>query len=326
MSRKIRSIPAELRYITAIQLWNEENCKHTLSLPFNYQGGTWFWSRQNDLPCFLHEIDSSHFSIWHVMIAFESLDSSLRTGGFLETCAAMGLKYWWAAGIKHAKDIQGMTKEDEEIILYQSLLSAASFGHVEMVNFILSRLHYPAHDYASKVLTTTSKTPLHFLPMLRGSDEDIENIASQLASVGFDVNKAISSRDWLPPLGIELYGTPLHVATRLRSLPAVKALIRLGADPLVTSRTSRSPLEEAICLHLPEVVYIMSESQHSCGEKLRDSFKAIGTVSSKGIFDKWLLHPPADSYQSAMAKGFTETVRVIRGMCCEEQFQCPFVS
>jgi hypothetical protein len=287
-------VSRDLKYISMIQAWNEQNCSHIRRRAFQFQGNTYFWTRTHDTKRFFADINASEFSIWYVIITFESLESTLQTEDFFSACASIGALLCWTSAMDYASNVQNISQEELEAVIHNSVLAAKRNGHSNLCTTILGRLGTKhRRGFASRVTGQRAKKPLHFLAFVKADEGRLKELASELSHFGFDLfaNQAIYNRTWLPPLGIELHGTPLDMAVRLRSLPAVKALISIGAKPTEVSPVDpRSPLELAICLHFSEIVDYMFYNCPMGGVSPRAFVANLGTTSPKGVFDMWLLH------------------------------------
>ncbi|KAH8687941.1 hypothetical protein BGZ60DRAFT_19573 [Tricladium varicosporioides] len=311
-----------LQYISMIQLWNKENSSYVRDQPFNLQGTTFFWKKNTDMARFLDEVRTGPLSIWDITIEFESLDSSLQSAGFFEACAAFGTNAWWIMAMDFAHTEQNISTEQKQVVFYNCLIAALQNGQ----SFFIDTMEAQAdeaflRDLASTVIKEKSNSPFHFLPLYSTDDTKLQRVASRLLDMGFGqtINQNLTKRRWLRPLGVGVYGTPLHMAVRVRSLPAVKALMNAGSSPFeMTGPVGDSPLELAICLNLHEIVRFMLDGTMISDGIVQSSTRALGKLSDKGIFDNWLLHSrgsqPTDPLMSDIQRTIQELSRQFGGL------------
>ncbi|KAG4433058.1 hypothetical protein IFR05_011452 [Cadophora sp. M221] len=174
-------------------------------------------------------------------------------------------------------------------------------------------------------------SPLHRL--VNFSDESIETLASALITGSTErpgpcrahINTFPTTGTGIffyPEHCMELFGTPLHWAVRTRNLKLVQILITLGADINARWTGSRtwesdvekplwlaiSPLDVAVCFHLPEIVAELLDrgAERSGGSYFRQphsAFNCIGLASTP--FSRFIIHG-ANARQAVI-----ETVQVL---------------
>jgi ankyrin repeat protein len=116
------------------------------------------------------------------------------------------------------------------------LLQASRAGHFEVCEFLMR------NGATAGLASVWGETPMHFLIF---DNEKIDSIADMM------VGKKANTHAWVPinPRAQDdgfTCGTPLHYATVRNHIQAIKALLRLGADPFYTSAKLEIP--SAICL------------------------------------------------------------------------------
>ena len=159
-------LPPPIQYIGMIQSWSKKNSCYVRDQPFNLQGATFFWKKSADMARFLDEVRSGPLSIWDITIEFESLDSSVQTAGFFETCAAFGSNAWWTMAMEFAQYEQNISTEQKEVVFYNCLIAALQNGE----SFFIDTMEAQASQsflegLANTVIEERSKSPFHFLPL-----------------------------------------------------------------------------------------------------------------------------------------------------------------
>lgn len=142
------------------------------------------------------------------------------------------------------------------------LMCACISGHLDCAVFLLERGADPS------VSTQTMETPMHWLCNF---DEDaIPVIAKKLRDAGVSIDTPCHGEredrgpiwtDWEKLYSVPV--TPLGRAVILKSLPAIRALLALGADPLArpkwgeNGKPARSAIELAALLTLPHILEVL---------------------------------------------------------------------
>ena len=179
-----------------------------------------------------------------------------------------------SAGV--AGDVEALEKllisEDlSHALLSEAILSSCKCGQYGTLRSLLSKCYV----YEGSAM---EHTPLHWLIMFK--EPELSQLTQMLVN---GESEAISSRNGIcskmlgsmptsiasfPEHCMELFGSPLHWAVRVRHLPLVRILIDLGADvnlrwkapqqlssdPTTTHIPNYSPLDLATAFHIPEIV------------------------------------------------------------------------
>jgi ankyrin repeat protein len=306
-------LPPRVQYIGMIQLWNKENCSYVRDQPFSFQGTAFLWKKKVDMARFIDEVRAGPLSIWDITIEFESLDSSLQSAGFFEACVAFGTNAWWTMAMDYAQYEQNISTEQKQVVFYNCLIAALQNGQSFFID-AMEALEDEGflRDIANKIIEERSSSPFHFLPLYSTNEAKLQSVASKLLSMGFGqtVNQNLTKRQWLRPLGVGVYGSPLHTAIRVRSLPAVRALMEAGASPFeTTGSVEDSPLELAICLNLHEIVQFILDRKMISNDLVQSCTQALGKISSKGIFNNWILHPRGSPSTNRLSTSIQNTIR-----------------
>ncbi|OCL01651.1 ankyrin [Glonium stellatum] len=156
-------------------------------------------------------------------------------------------------------------------ILSDALVAACKYGHFQSALLLLSK----CQAYRSP---STQPTPLHWLIMF--DESQVAHLAKILVHgppgespnrngiCGKLLDAVPESTVNFPEQCMDLLGSPLHWAVRIRHLPLVRILIELGADvnlrwkarreldtePSTTRLPSYSPLDLAVAFHCSDVV------------------------------------------------------------------------
>ncbi|KAF2248891.1 ankyrin [Trematosphaeria pertusa] len=171
-------------------------------------------------------------------------------------------------------------------ILYEhgntSLTLVSKFGITDTTHLLLDK------GASAALPDADGSTPLHWLFMY--PPEDLQNIAFRLTNErdGFvfpgDIDDKIhvpsainhvvpfaSPINLDPQLPIQLSGTPLAFAVFVHCKKSVKALLQLGADPLLglpvagQEGQAGSALAVAFCLHMADILELLLEHLVTCG-------------------------------------------------------------
>lgn len=180
-----------------------------------------------------------------------------RGDGLLHMAAAMGN----VAALKHLvekynPDINCPNQVKSET----PLLCACRGGHLDCALYLLDKGASPdGNQFAAE-------TPLYWLCAFK--DEDIPEIARRLVEAGANIRneghqRAIRQRPqgvWADPEDMfTLPVSPLSRAVMMQSLPSVRTLLALGADPLegLSTFSSVCPVVLAAVLTLPRILEVM---------------------------------------------------------------------
>ena len=139
-----------------------------------------------------------------------------------------------------------------------SLVCACRSGQFDCAAFLIEA---GARAVASDI---GEEAPLHWLGA--SADGEIEPLARMLVAAGADseqpsgIGRRWMSADWEQLFQVSV--TPLDRAVLMKSLPAVRILLKLGADPLLnknpkTSSIGQSVAELAAILTLPEILEVL---------------------------------------------------------------------
>lgn len=175
-------------------------------------------------------------------------------------------------------------------VLSEALLAACRCGQFPAAMSLLSK----CRKYHG---STTQPTPLHWLIMF--NESEVSQLARILVS-GESISSSESKRvcdDLLntmpkstvnfPEHCLELLGSPLHWAVRVRHLPLIRILIELGADvnlrwkaprflssePAMGRVPNYSPLDLAVVFHIPDAVDILLRAGASVVSTCDDSYR-----------------------------------------------------
>jgi hypothetical protein len=137
----------------------------------------------------------------------------------------------------------------------------------------------------------------------------IKEVANRFVRKGVDPNMFSTQQNLWVPVVIEGFpfpaggSPPLGTAVWLRSVPSVKTLLALGADPLLTGpeeiqHMRHSPLHLAVSLRLHEIVELIFNHLSSCKRELANPNYAKDfllwifgeVVGSKDLWRRWATH------------------------------------
>ena len=177
---------------------------------------------------------------------------------------------------------------------YTPLLMACTSGSLGAVRKLLDNGADPTMG------NKDGETPLHWLSMFEEEEIPIAakllfRHARQLSVVArgtcLDVEGAFHHLSMAP-------GTPLHRAIGRRSLPAVRSLLGLGADPLLVDQIDMTPIGLAAKLHLTDILELLHSRttpwrpNQDHGPNLRLFNFAINDADPLALFmihgDRWL--------------------------------------
>lgn len=187
------------------------------------------------------------------------------------------------------------------------LLSACIGGHFDCAVFLLDRGASPSGHIAGAL------SPLHWLCNFQ--EVEMPAIAKRIKSTIFSIDtpsrgeQADVRNDWAG--WEEMYNvcvTPLGRAVIMRSLPAVRTLLALGADPLarpsrnssIDDEEAKSALDLAIILMLPhilEVLLVYIDARSGATPKLFDESEML-----KAAHEKLLVPCDTTSLQSRVIR------------------------
>lgn len=198
------------------------------------------------------------------------------------------------------------------------ILAAAGYGQIAVLRYLVhSGVSAAAHR--GEMGPASTLNGLHYLFMFE--DEDVEEAAQILIEGGSDPNLtsniAFPLTSFSPDFPLEISGPPLDVAISAGDIRAVRILLQLGADPLLSSgptvgKQGHTCLGLAIALHNYMIVETILE--HLC--KIQK--KPIPTVTTsasrmnplvyisgiviggKGLFWRWMLH--GSNYKEACSR------------------------
>jgi ankyrin repeat protein len=176
-----------------------------------------------------------------------------RGDGLLHMAASLGN----LAALKHLvekynPDVNCANQANHETPLH----CACRGGHLDCALFLLDRGASPDGSQWAEEM------PLYWLCAF--AENDIPIIAAKLVAAGATLNKG-KGRSWAPPIWADsdnlfsLPVSPLSRAVMMQSIPAVTALLAVGADPIhdLSSRSSACPVVLAAVLTLPRILEML---------------------------------------------------------------------
>jgi ankyrin repeat protein len=163
------------------------------------------------------------------------------------------------------------------------LVCACRSGHYTCAVFLLD------HGADANGTHSGQESPLHWLCSMQ--PEQMALLAKQLIDAGADLEKhsgimrkdvRMINADWENVFGIPV--TPLGRAVLMRSLPAVKTLLELGADPLEktvhNNVGNKSAVELAAVLTLPHILEVLLSFVDQRSEQRTRIFDEIGMLKA----------------------------------------------
>lgn len=302
-----------------IRSWNKVNGDFVKSRAFFWHDGTedlsYGWNMMS-IRKFFNDVTRDG-QLCDAKITYASLDSPFNSGSFYEVCATYDLPGLFEALERSTRNLEDYTNSSWGDLneVYTRLLNAAARGGRKSIieRFTSER------PFMMEWTSPTGESPLHFLAFLEGSLETINKLGAGLvAFLDLDVNIPITTRSWITPYGIEVYGTPLQMAIQARCLRSVKALIQLGADPCASFGNIPHPLHMAATLHLPEIVELLINTGKYSTDQVADSLRAIGEPTGKGWFDQALASSSKDHFRLRpdyfLRRDIYQTARALMGL------------
>lgn len=212
--------------------------------------------------------------------AFDKIYVNHKGHGLLHYAASMGdlaaLRYLVQ---KYRCDINLSNQSVSE----SPLVCACRSGHYDCAMFLLD------HGADANGTEFGEEAPLHWLCNMQ--PEHMPSLAKRLIGAGADLEKRTGTMrkdvrminaDWENMFGIPV--TPLGRAVLMRSLPAVRTLLELGALPLGKSSqknfTNKTALELAAVLTLPHILEVLLLFVDQRSEQKPQIFDEIGMLKA----------------------------------------------
>lgn len=213
------------------------------------------------------------------------------TSTFLETCASIG----WFSGlsaehisVEDTTDFSDTCYGDQVDFLLRLLIAATKSGQTAVLAHLIHVIKTlkSEQSYLQGVVfgTGTGESPLHHIYNLEVTEEEVTDLVLQLLDLGIEIDGPVTTRSWIPPYGIEMYGTPLQVAVRAKCLKSVKALVNAGADITASHNELPPALSIAISMHCPLITrYLLPLMDGQAAAE--NAVRALGTPPKKGWFE-----------------------------------------
>ena len=143
----------------------------------------------------------------------------------------------------------------------------------------------------ASVVDNQGHSPLHYLNQF--PPEDLQDVAKALVTAGADLNAQTPTPELHVDTYFQAWGTPLHWAVASNNLEAVRILLNLGADPLLSTLEGLddahqhfTPLHMAAGLHLPEIVdELLTRATYTFPGPW-----PLHMISRAAPFQKWMIH------------------------------------
>jgi hypothetical protein len=277
-----------------VRLWNLEDREFVQSRPFSRRVGDqdsfYDWSDKGVWK-FFEDTEKSRVLICDAVISYQTILTPLNTATFYEVCAAYGHYRWLLAAldrIKHHEDYANTSWGTHQEVWERLLNKAAQGGQYHMLKNLLKRVMkvQGAGIWEAQWGSPIGESPLHYLSLLDGNDDDLRSTIQCLLKLGLSIDTPITTRKWLAPYGLEIYGTPMQMAVRSKCLQVVKVLAEFGADLTLAYRDSPPPLALAASLHSPSVVELLLSLTDFSVDQRRHALNMIGVPSRKGWFER----------------------------------------
>ena len=277
-----------------VRLWNCEDRTFVCSQPFTWRIGdtdrTYEWSDKG-ITALLADTKAGGFVICDVIISYRTILTPLNTATFYEVCASYGNFSWLQLAhhsIKQPQQYENTSWGRQQEVWERLLNKAAQRGHFRLLKKLLNTVleAQPAGHWEDQWSSPTGESPLHYLSLLEGDDDEILSTVKTLLKLGINIDTPITTRSWLGPYGLEVHGTPLQMAVRCQCLRVVKALADCGADLTLSFGDSQPPLALAVSMHCPELVSLLLKSTKFSKEQLTDALNNIGVPTKKGWYER----------------------------------------
>jgi hypothetical protein len=295
-----------IQLIDYVREWHTENREFVLKNPFLWQCGQlaekYAWSTPDMTKLFARG-RTRKVLLCDIMISYPTILTPTNTANLCEACARTGLQGYLEAFQKSVSDDDYLDSSwgDAQELWQVLLVESAKGGHGLLLSNLIQMIQ-EVQKRSNLDLTwgnSTGESPLHFLSFIRGEVKDVRQVISSLLSIGFNLDTAVTTRSWLPPFGIEVFGTPLQMAVRCGCLRTVDALVSCGANLNDKAHEKKLPIELAASTHRADIVSLLLQSQSASRNSPNIAIRAIGIPSKKGWFDR-IYTASEDSHKSSV--------------------------
>jgi hypothetical protein len=268
------------------RLWNLQDRAFVRSQFF-----TWRFGDTDKIYEWLADTTEVGVLMCDVTISYRIILTPLNTATFYEVCASYGDYSWLQLALQSIKlpqEYENTSWGRQQEVWERLLNKAAQRGHYSLLKELLKTVleAQAAGLWEGQWASPTGESPLHYLSLLEGDDDEIISTIKSLVKLGINIDTPITTRSWLGPYSLEVHGTPLQMAVRCQCLRVVKALADCGADLTLSFGDSEPPLALAVSLHCPEVVSLLLKSTRLNKDELTYALSKIGVPSKKGWYER----------------------------------------
>ena len=311
ISKTLGTKHGRINLIDYVRMWFRKTKALLVGEKFSWRNGdciesySWDWQ---DVASFIRDVRESSQLICDVMISYPTILAPTNTATFIEVCARYGLANHLQAAMAAMQELDYQVSSwGEQMQVYQALLiESAKGGQTEQLLRLITYIRDLTKGLETPWTwaTASGESPLHFISFLNGDASDVESVVLKLQELGFDIDAAITARYWLPPFGIEVYGTPLQMSVKCDCIRTLEVLLKCGAKVTAPYGNRQSPLELAASLHRDEMVSRLLRSSGRRFQYHGHALRALGAPSKKGWYDRLTadsLHPTKKSTKAVLA-------------------------